>query len=97
MKKLIAAIALSVSASAANAIGPEAVVGALIGGIIIGQATAEPSPPPYVYYPPHSYGGHIQGHYHYAPRPVRQCFSVPLYDAYGRYVSSTRRCHYVQY
>lgn len=95
MKKLIAAIALSVSASAANAIGPEAVVGALIGGIIIGQATTPP-PPPYAYYPP--VAPETYGHaYHYAPRPVRQCFSVPLYDAYGRYVSTTRRCHYVQY
>lgn len=97
MKKLIAAIALSVSASAANAIGPEAVFGALIGGFIIGQATAEPVSPPHVYYPPHPPVGHAHGHYYYSPRPVRQCFSVPLYDAYGRYVSTTRRCHYVQY
>lgn len=96
MKKLVATIILSFAASAANAFGPEAVIGALVGGIIIGQA-ASPPPPPYVYYPSYPPEGHAQTYYHYAPRPVRQCFSIPLYDAYGRYVSTTRRCQYVQY
>lgn len=99
MKKLIAAIALSITASTSHAVGPEAVIGALVGGIIIGQATA-PAP----YYPPvYVHPGHPEVSYHYGhsyyspPRPRRQCFSVPMYDAYGRYVQSLRRCEYVQY
>jgi hypothetical protein len=98
MKKLIAAVVLSVSASASHAIGPEAVIGALVGGIIIGQA-AQPTPyyvPPPVYvHPGHPEVSYHYGQSYYAPRPRRQCFSVPLYDAYGRFIQSTRRCEYV--
>lgn len=94
MKKLIAAILMTLSATTTHAIGPEAVVGALIGGIIIGQA-ASPPPPPYGYYtPPPPVTYHSPG-YHYYPRPARQCFTVPLFDAYGRHVRNVRECHYV--
>ena len=97
MKKILATILLTISVTTSHAIGPEAVIGALIGGIIIGQAAAEPPPHPYAYYPPPpvTYHGYAPGHYHYAPRPVRQCFTVPLYDAYGRHVKNARQCHYV--
>ena len=102
MKKIIATLLLTLSATASHAIGPEAVIGALIGGIIIGQATADPypPPPPYTYYappPPVSYHAPHAPGYYYQPRPVRQCFTVPLFDAYGRHVRNTRQCHYVPY
>lgn len=97
MKKLVAVLAFSLSASVSHAMGPEAVIGALIGGVIIGQATAPPAyyPPPPVYVQPGHPEVTFQGQYYYAPRPVRQCVSIPLYDAYGRFIQSTRRCHYV--
>lgn len=100
MKKLIATLLLTLSATTSHAIGPEAVIGALIGGIIIGQASAEPypQPPPFTYYaPPPPVTYHAPGYYYHPPRPVRQCFTVPLFDAYGRYVRNTRQCHYVHH
>ena len=103
MKKVIAALALSVASFQAYAWGPveQAALAALAGGFLMGRATAEPTPPPPpVYYAPPAvqyappprvaYGAH-----YYAPPPRRQCVTVPLYDAYGRYVRSTRQCHYV--
>jgi hypothetical protein len=99
MRKIIVAFLISL-APAAHAWGPveqAALIGA-IGGALIGRATAEPmppqyAPPPQVYYhPPHQ-----SGEYYYGHVVRRQCFRVPLYDQYGRYVSSTRRCDYVQY
>lgn len=99
MKKLIATLLLTLSATTSHAIGPEAVIGALIGGIIIGQASAEPypPPPPFTYYAPPPVTYHAPGYYYHPPRPVRQCFTVPLFDAYGRYVRNTRQCHYVHH
>lgn len=96
MKKLIATLLLTLSATTSHAIGPEAVIGALIGGIIIGQATTDPypPPPPYTYYAPPPVSYHNPGYY-YSPRPARQCFTVPLFDAYGRHVRNARQCHYV--
>lgn len=98
MKKVIAAIVLSISATTSHAVGPEAVIGALIGGVIIGQATA-PAPyyPPVYVHPAPPAASYHYGQSYYAPRPRRQCFTVPMYDAYGRYIQTLRRCEYVQY
>lgn len=97
MKKVIATLLLSLSAVSAHAWGPveQAALAAIAGGFLIGRATAEPTPPPPVYYqqaPQVTYETH-----YYNPRPRRQCFSVPLYDAYGRFVQTVRRCEYVHH
>lgn len=104
MKKVIAALALSVASVQANAWGPveQAALAAIAGGFLIGRATAEPAPvPPPVYYGPPA----VQyapppvvtyGTPYYAHQPLRRhCVTVPLFDPYGRYVRSTQRCHYV--
>jgi hypothetical protein len=104
MKKVIAALALSVASVQANAWGPveQAALAAIAGGFLIGRATAEPAPvPPPVYYgppvvqyaPPPPPVVSYRSQY-YAPPPRRQCYNVALYDAYGRYVRSTRQCQY---
>lgn len=100
MRKLLLAVILAIS-PAAHAWGPveQAALIGVIGGALIGRATAEPvppyyGPPPAYYPPPHQTGEYYYGH---APMVRRHCFRVPLYDQYGRYVSSTRRCDYVQH
>lgn len=94
MKKVIAAVVLSIASIPAQAWGPaeQAALAAIAGGFLIGRATAEPAPPPVHYaYPPRV----TYEPQYYAPRHRRQCFKVPLYDAYGRYVRTTTECHYV--
>jgi hypothetical protein len=98
MRKLLLAVILAIS-PAAHAWGPveQAALIGVIGGALIGRATAEPAPPQYA--PPPAYYPPPQAYHYYNHAPVvrRHCFRVPLYDQYGRYVSSTRRCDYVQY
>ena len=99
MRKLLLAAILAIS-PAAHAWGPveQAALIGVIGGALLGRASAEP--PPYYYMPPppvHYDPPHQSGDYYYGPAVRRHCFRVPLYDQYGRYVSTTRRCEYVQY
>ena len=95
MRKLLLAAILVIS-PAAQAWGPveqAALLGAIGGALITRPVEPVPSyaPPPVHYQPPHHHSNY------YGPEVRRQCFRVPLFDQYGRYVSSTRRCEYVQY
>jgi len=102
MKKLIVASLIAlVAPSYAMAWGAEAAIAAAIGGFIVGRASNEPDYPPPVYYAPRP-GPSVHFHYDYQPpvvqyrRPRYVCQFIPLYDAYGRRVSSVRHCDYVR-
>jgi hypothetical protein len=99
MKKFLVASILAVMTTSAHAWGAveQAALAAIVGGFFVGRATAEPAPPPPVYYVPRQ-APSVHYHYSYQPpvvqyhAPRRVCQSVPLFDAYGRYVSSRRVC-----
>lgn len=94
MKKVIAAVALSIASIPAQAWGPaeQAALAAIAGGFLIGRATAQPVPPPVYVYPSRAT---YEPQYYGVPQR-RDCYRVPLYDAYGRFVQSTIECRYVR-
>jgi hypothetical protein len=98
VKKIVVGLLASLSINVAYAWGPveQAALAAIAGGFMIGRATAEPvvvAPHPYYGgYPPNTIYVERNVPHHYQPRRV--CYRVPLYDSYGRYVTSTRQCNY---
>lgn len=102
MRKLIASVFLFTVSSTTYAWGvvEQAALLALTGGYIMGRSSVEYAPQPaYGYYPPATtitYStGPARAYQHYNYQPRKYCYYIPLYDAYGRRVSSTRQCEYV--
>lgn len=100
MKKVIAALALSVASFQAHAWGSveQAALAAIAGGFIIGRATAQPTlPPPPVYYsysPPYSYNTYPQYSPQYYARPILKCSTYPIYNHFGQIVRFGQVCTY---
>jgi hypothetical protein len=100
MKKLIVTTLLAIMApTSAMAWGAveQAALAAIVGGFVIGRATAEPTPAPQVQYaPPVSYYPapvYTPSQPHYYTRRIEVCREIPYYDNYGRIARIKRICN----
>ena len=62
------------------------VVPALAGAVVGAAISSSANQPPRHHHQPPSY-------YYMPPQRVRQCYSVPRYDYYGRYSGARVECH----